>query len=116
MSTLPVIEPCPFCFSPRVELHRNFDYVKCLSCGAGGHVFDGHPYDAIVTWNSVSRREQSAEADRQKAMTCMGTTKPARAWHFFGRLWRRRRGRKPSIGEHVVQEKKEKKNEAQRLR
>jgi hypothetical protein len=62
MGDLPKIEPCPFCLSPRVELHRNFDYVHCLFCGASGHVFDGHPYDAIVTWNSVSLRSQATEA------------------------------------------------------
>jgi len=60
-SELPKIEPCPFCFSTRVELHRKFDYVECLFCGAKGHVFDGHPYDAIVTWNRVSLLSQVAE-------------------------------------------------------
>lgn len=49
------LEPCPFCESNRVTLHRNFDFVTCDSCGACGSFFDGHPEDAVNSWNTVSK-------------------------------------------------------------
>jgi hypothetical protein len=63
----PDIKPCPFCTSTMVELHRNFDFVKCNFCGANGHFYDGHPEDAIESWNMVSklRKEYDNEKNNQ---------------------------------------------------
>lgn len=49
--------PNPDCCSNglNLELHRNFDYVMCISCGVHGPVFDGHPDDAIDGWNDLPR-------------------------------------------------------------
>jgi hypothetical protein len=53
------LKPCPNldCCSNglNLELHRNFDYVTCISCGVHGPVFDGHPDDAIAGWNDLPR-------------------------------------------------------------
>lgn len=53
------IKPCPFCHSVNVELHRNFDYVHCKDCGATSSYFDGHPEDAINTWNHLQSYSES---------------------------------------------------------
>jgi len=53
---LPKIKGCPFCNCINTKLHRNFDYVYCKNCGARGSYFDGHPYDAILIWNSVTKK------------------------------------------------------------
>ena len=45
------LKPCPFCGSDNVELHRNIEYVLCTKCGARGTPFDGHPADAVESWN-----------------------------------------------------------------
>ena len=71
MKKLPKIECCPFCLSLSVKLHRNFDYVECGGCGARGHFFDGHPYDAITTWNKVSILSQKEEKKYQLKYTNM---------------------------------------------
>jgi transcription elongation factor Elf1 len=47
--------PCPICKSKKVKLHRNFDYVYCDICGHRGQYFDGHPIDAINSWNKIIR-------------------------------------------------------------
>lgn len=47
---------CPYCGCDyTARLHTNLDYVVCDACGAQGHVFDGHPEDAVAEWNRVSR-------------------------------------------------------------
>lgn len=49
---------CPFCDSSNVILkggRGEFDQVICQDCGASGPQYDGHPEDALMGWNSISK-------------------------------------------------------------
>jgi hypothetical protein len=50
---------CPKCKSKNVVLHRNFDFVECKDCYTKGQVFDGHPEDAVNSWNSLSNKKNT---------------------------------------------------------
>ena len=60
---LPEIETCPFCGISKGRLHLNFDYVECPNCGSRGQIFDGHPYDAVQVWNSLSKLAKKQEQE-----------------------------------------------------
>ena len=48
--------PNPNCsWGLNLELHRNYEYVYCKSCGLSGPIKDGYPKDAIEDWNNLPR-------------------------------------------------------------
>jgi hypothetical protein len=61
-------------------MHANFDYVQCHSCGRHGQVFDGHPHDAVASWNSDQRRlaQRDRLLARLREIVCMHPLHPSK--------------------------------------
>ena len=48
------IERCPQCGCEPRLIEKPFQYVRCPNplCNLEGEMFDGHPEDAIASWNA----------------------------------------------------------------
>jgi hypothetical protein len=53
---------CPFCLSDHTSTTRSFAYVRCLSCGKGGHVSKWW-YDQAPIHNSPLKMDHSRPDD-----------------------------------------------------